>query len=88
LARLDEALAEIGISEIPCQGRAFDPQRMTAVAVERTAELPEGTVVELYRAGYQWHGRVHRLAEVKVVRRSAEIGSVEEQQEGDGHEQG
>ena len=86
LARLDETLAEIGVSEIPCQHRPFDPQRMTAVAVERTAEWPEGTVVEVYRAGYQWHGCMHRPAEVKVVRRPAEIGSAEAQQEGDSHE--
>jgi molecular chaperone GrpE len=86
LARLEEALGAIGVSESPCQGQPFDPERMTAAAVERTADVPEGTVVEVYRAGYQWHGRVHRLAEVKVARRPASGGPDEAREDSDGRE--
>lgn len=71
LAHLEDALAAMGISEICCASREFDPRRMTAVDVERNADAPDGTVVEVYRAGYEWHGRVYRPAEVKVARRPA-----------------
>ena len=70
LQRLDESLGTLGVEEIPCQGQPFDPRRMTAAAVTRTADLPDGTVAEVLRPGYQWHGRVHRLAEVSVARRA------------------
>jgi len=86
LARLDEALAALGVAETACEGRPFDPRCMMAAAVERTADAPEGTVVEVYRAGYQWRGRVHRLAEVKVARRPAEGEGDPPRQESDGHE--
>jgi hypothetical protein len=72
LKRLEEALAEMGVSEIPSHGQPFDPHRMTAVDLEDAGEVPDGTVTEVYRAGYEWHGRVHRLAEVRVARSPAD----------------
>ena len=71
LGRLDEALDDIGVAEIACLGRPFDPVRMKAVAVEQTDARPDGTVLEVYRRGYEWQGRVHRVAEVKVARGAA-----------------
>jgi len=41
---------------------------MTAVDIEETSSVPEGTVVEVYRNGYEWNGEVHRTAQVKVAR--------------------
>jgi len=70
LDRLNEALASMGVSEIPCAGRPFDPGQMSAVDVEQTADVPDGTVVEVYRRGYAWRGRVHRPAQVKVARQA------------------
>jgi len=57
LDSLDEALVDSSISRIACQGQIFDPQRMTAVDIEETNSVPEGTVVEVYRS-----------AQVKVAR--------------------
>jgi molecular chaperone GrpE len=68
LDSLDEALVDSGVSRIACRGQIFDPQRMTAVDIEETASVPEGTVVEVYRNGYEWNGEVHRTAQVKVAR--------------------
>jgi len=68
LDSLDEALVGSGVSRIACQGQIFDPHRMTAVDIEVTASVPEGTVVEVYRNGYEWNGEVHRTAQVKVAR--------------------
>jgi len=68
LDTLDEALVGCGVSRIACQGQIFDPQRMTAVDIEETHSVPEGTVVEVYRNGYEWSGEVYRTAQVKVAR--------------------
>ena len=69
LDSLDEALVACHVSRIACQGQIFDPQRMTAVDVEQIGSVPEGTVVEVYRNGYEWNGEVYRSAQVKVARR-------------------
>ena len=68
LDSLDEALVDSGVSRIACRGQIFDPQRMTAVDIEETGSVPEGTVVEVYRNGYEWNGEVYRTAQVKVAR--------------------
>jgi molecular chaperone GrpE len=73
LDSLDEALVACNVSRIACQGRIFDPQRMTAVGVEETSSVPEGTVVEVYRNGYERNGEVYRSAQVKVARRENKI---------------
>jgi molecular chaperone GrpE (heat shock protein) len=68
LDSLDEALVACHVSRIACQGKIFDPQCMTAVAVEEIGSVPEGTVVEVYRNGYEWNGEVYRSSQVKVAR--------------------
>jgi len=65
---LDEVLADSSVSRIACLGLIFDPQRMTAVDIEETSSVPQGTVVEVYRNGYEWNGEVYRTAQVKVAR--------------------
>ena len=69
LNRLDEALVASGIDRIVCHGRIFDPQRMTTVDIDETGANDEGTVVEVYRDGYEWNGKVYRTAQVKVARK-------------------
>jgi molecular chaperone GrpE len=69
---LDEALVACRVSRIECQGRLFDPNRMTAVDIEESRTVPEGTVVEVYLNGYEWNGEVYRTAKVKVARNTAE----------------
>jgi len=66
LERLDQTLEEFNAREIPCAGQAFDPRRMNAVDRQESATLPEGTVIEVYRSGYEWNGEVFRPAQVKV----------------------
>lgn len=65
---LDEALVACHVSRIAAQGCIFDPQCMTAVDIEETDAVPEGTVVEVYRNGYEWNDEVYRAAQVKVAR--------------------
>lgn len=66
LERLDQTLAEFDAREIPCNGQVFDPRRMNAVDRQETTAVPEGTVLEVYRSGYEWNGDVFRPAQVKV----------------------
>jgi molecular chaperone GrpE len=68
LDSLDEALMACRVGRIAAEGRIFDPQCMTAVDIEETGSVPEGTVVEVYRNGYEWNGEVYRTAQVKVAR--------------------
>jgi molecular chaperone GrpE len=67
LDRLDQALQDYHLSPILCEGQAFDPHRMTAVELEETDSVLEGTVVSVYRTGYEWEGEVYRSAQVKVA---------------------
>jgi molecular chaperone GrpE len=66
LERLDQTLEEFNAHEIRCEGQPFDPRRMNAVDKEESAAVPEGTVLEVYRTGYEWSGEVFRPAQVKV----------------------
>ena len=62
LERLDQTLAEFNAREIRCEGQPFDPRRMNAIDKEESTRVPEGTVLEVYRSGYEWNGEVFRPA--------------------------
>ena len=68
LERLDETLLQHDLSEISCRGELFDPQTMTAVDAEERDDIPDGTVIDVYRTGYVMGGEVYRPAQVKVSR--------------------
>jgi molecular chaperone GrpE len=68
IERLDQTLNEFNAREIRCQGESFDPRRMNAVESEESAAVPGGTVLEVYRSGYEWNGEIFRPAQVKVSR--------------------
>ena len=70
LARLDDTLAGLGVTEVPCRGRRFDPSRMQAVEVDAASEAPDGSVIEVVMAGYEQDGQIIRPAKVRVARRS------------------
>jgi molecular chaperone GrpE (heat shock protein) len=61
-------LGDYGVHEIECVGLPFDPVRMRADDVEETQDVPDGTVLEIYRAGYEARGEVFQAARVKVAR--------------------
>lgn len=68
MERLDQTLQEFNAREIRCRGEVFDPRRMNAIESEESAAVPGGTVLEVYRSGYEWNGEVFRTAQVKVSR--------------------
>ncbi len=69
LDQLDEALRDLGVRHMVSLNRPFDPRAMSAIVVEFTDAVPEGTVVEVLRNGYEWNGEIYRTAQVKVARR-------------------
>jgi len=75
LDRLDQSLQDCHVSPIVCQGQTFDAHSMTAVEVEETDAVPEGTVVGVYRGGYEWQGQVYRSAQVKVAKAKSGRGA-------------
>ena len=75
MERLEDALAQFDVRKIACDGQPFDPKSMHAVDVEETDQEAEGTVLEVYRAGYEWMGEVHRPAQVKVARRPTVVST-------------
>jgi molecular chaperone GrpE len=66
LERLEQTLDDFDAREIPCAGQMFDPRRMKAIDRQESGDVPEGTVMEVYRSGYEWNGEVFRPAQVKV----------------------
>jgi GrpE len=77
LKSLDDLLARFEVRPIECKGDAFDPRLMSAVDVEETLDAAEGTVVAVYRTGYEWNGAVYRTAQVRVARRPRSVATDE-----------
>jgi len=68
IERLDQALDESNAREIRCLGESFDPRRMNAIDTEESETVAAGTVLEVYRSGYEWNDEIFRPAQVKVSR--------------------
>ena len=67
--RLEAFLKGYGITPIDAAGKPFDPSLHEAVAHEVNESVPEATVLEELRKGYQMNGKVLRTAVVKVASR-------------------
>ncbi len=67
--RLNELLSQYGVRPIDCLDLAFDPACMKAVDIDTSSGAADGTVLEVYRAGYWRNNSVYRPAQVKVARK-------------------
>jgi|YNPBryBLVA2012_1023415.scaffolds.fasta_scaffold00364_14 molecular chaperone GrpE len=65
--RLLETLKKLGLEPIACRGEKFDPHRHEAVEMTPSEEVEDHTVIEEYRRGYNFRGRLLRPAMVKVA---------------------
>jgi molecular chaperone GrpE len=65
--RLERRLEELGVVEIACAGRDFDPRRMRSVESEVRSDLPAGRVLEVLRPGFTRGEQVLRYAEVRIA---------------------
>jgi molecular chaperone GrpE len=68
LEGLDDLLERLQVRPMECAGQDFDPRSMSAVDVEETDEAEPGTVLAVYRTGYERNGEVCRPARVRVAR--------------------
>ncbi len=66
--QLSGALEKHGVSVIEALGKPFDPQVHEAMTQMPRADLPPGTVLEIFQPGYRLRERVVRPARVMVSR--------------------
>jgi molecular chaperone GrpE len=69
LAQMEGILDRQGVRRIGRGGEQFDPERHQAVGVRETDDVPDRTVLEVARSGFESGDRVLRPAEVIVSRR-------------------
>src|SRR5262244_972225 len=60
-------LSKLGVERIEPTGQQFDPHQHQAVDRAETTDAPDGTVLQVFQAGYLFHGRVLRPAMVRVA---------------------
>ncbi|MDW8130638.1 MAG: nucleotide exchange factor GrpE [Bryobacterales bacterium] len=65
--RFMEALKKLGLEPIASRGEKFDPYQHEAVETVPSEEFEDPTVIEEYRRGYNFRGRLLRPAMVKVA---------------------
>ncbi|MGO0122669.1 nucleotide exchange factor GrpE [Desulfothermobacter acidiphilus] len=70
--RLLEILGQEGLEPIVAQGQPFDPTCHEAFAFAETGEGPDGIILEEYRRGYLFRGKLLRPSLVKVARQKAD----------------
>lgn len=65
--RLTTLLDQLGVQQVGASGEQFDPRRHEAITLEERADVPEGTVLQVARAGYALGERIIRPAQVIVA---------------------
>ena len=70
-ARVRRVLSEAEVEPTRCVGQRVEPRTMRVIEVIDDATQPPETVVEVFRAGYQWRGRTLRVAEVRATKSRA-----------------
>ncbi len=67
LEGVDQTLRRWHVTLIESVGQPMDPETMKAVDQVPDHDMPDGTVLKILRAGYQWNGILCRPAEVCVA---------------------
>lgn len=65
-ANMLSSLNSLGVNEIECLGKPFDPNTMEAVLVDEVKDVAPNTVIEVLQKGYMYNNYVIRHAMVKV----------------------
>ncbi len=65
--RLMSVLEQMGVRQIGQPGEKFDPRWHEAVSREARSDVPEGTILQVFRPGYVLGDRVIRPAQVAVA---------------------
>ena len=67
---LRNALVAQGIEAIVCEG-IFDPTVHEVIAEQESSDVPKGTILQVFRAGYKLKDQLIRTAQVVVAKPSA-----------------
>jgi molecular chaperone GrpE len=70
LAQMEGILDRQGVRRIGRGGEQFDPERHDAVGVREAEDVPDRTVLDVARSGFEMGDRILRPAEVIVSRRA------------------
>ncbi len=62
-----KALDDLGVKEIPAEGRKFDPQYHEAVMRGQNPDLEEDTIDAVFEKGYELNDKVIRHSKVRVI---------------------
>ena len=70
---MDSILARNGVTRTDPVGKPFDPVHQEAISVQVNDDVPDRTVLDVARSGYEFaDGRVVRTAQVVVSKRSGD----------------
>lgn len=61
-----------GVTEIPSQGTAFDPNVHEALSAEQTRETPPGHITRVFRKAFKYHDKLLRTGQVVVAQEPKE----------------
>lgn len=64
--QLQDFFKDQGMEEIPAENQPFDPYLHEALAQMESTEVPDNTVLEVFRKGYKLDGKLLRASQVKV----------------------
>ena len=70
--QLNDFLAAQGVTEVPAEGKVFDPNVHEAVSHEVAADSEDGKVLRVHRRGYMLRDRLLRPATVVVAKHDGE----------------
>src|SRR5262249_40768537 len=65
--QLLENITRLGVERVDLLGKPFDPHLHQAMDRTETTEEKDGTILQVFQAGYVFHGRVLRSAMVRVA---------------------
>jgi molecular chaperone GrpE len=68
LQRVERALQQHGLEEIPTVGLPFDPETMEVLEVVHEPGRTTTEVIEEVRRGYRWREKLFRFSQVRVAR--------------------
>ena len=61
--QLTTTLQKHGITEVPCEGEAFDPTLHEALASEPTDKVPAGHITKVFKKTYKYHDKALRVGQ-------------------------
>ncbi len=67
-SELKSVLSRFGVTEIKCEGLAFDPMAHEALGAEESNTVAEGHILKVFRSAYKLHDRIIRPAQVIVAK--------------------